>query len=130
MSHQTLQHLAPLSRCLPRIPSLAQFMFGDTDALIQIDMSEYMEKFTASRLIGSPPGYVGYEEGGQLSEAVRRRPYSVVLFDEVEKAHPDVMHLLLQILEEGKITDSLGQKIDFRNTIIGKGRVEAAQERP
>ena len=98
--------------------SLAEFMFGDADALIQIDMSEYMEKFTASRLIGSPPGYVGYEEGGQLSEAVRRRPYSVVLFDEIEKAHPDVMHLLLQILEEGKITDSLGQKIDFRNTII------------
>ncbi|MBV8227370.1 MAG: ATP-dependent Clp protease ATP-binding subunit, partial [Verrucomicrobia bacterium] len=98
--------------------SLAEFMFGDSDALIQIDMSEYMEKFTASRLIGSPPGYVGYEEGGQLSEAVRRRPYSVVLFDEVEKAHPDVMHLLLQILEEGKVTDSLGRKIDFRNTII------------
>src|SRR6202047_5340704 len=98
--------------------SLAEFMFGDRDALVQIDMLEYMEKFTASRLIGSPPGYVGYEEGGQLSEAVRRRPYSVVLFDEIEKAHPDVMHLLLQILEEGKITDSLGQKIDFRNTII------------
>src|SRR6478752_6263137 len=98
--------------------TLAEFMFGDSDALIQIDMSEYMEKFTASRLIGSPPGYVGYEEGGQLSEAVRRRPYSVVLFDEIEKAHPDVMHLLLQILEEGKITDSLGRKIDFRNTII------------
>ncbi len=98
--------------------TLAEFMFGDADALIQIDMSEYMEKFTASRLIGTPPGYVGYEEGGQLSEAVRRRPYSVVLFDEIEKAHPDVMHLLLQILEEGKITDSLGRKIDFRNTII------------
>src|SRR5947209_7934644 len=98
--------------------TLAEFMFGDADALIQIDMSEYMEKFTASRLIGSPPGYVGYEEGGQLSEAVRRRPYSVVLFDEIEKAHPDVMHLLLQILEDGKITDSLGCKIDFRNTII------------
>jgi len=98
--------------------TLAEFMFGDADALIQIDMSEYMEKFTASRLIGSPPGYVGYEEGGQLSEAVRRRPYSVVLFDEVEKAHPDVMHLLLQILEDGKVTDSLGRKIDFRNTII------------
>jgi ATP-dependent Clp protease ATP-binding subunit ClpC len=98
--------------------SLAEFMFGDPEALIQIDMSEYMEKFTASRLIGSPPGYIGYEEGGQLSEAVRRRPYAVVLFDEVEKAHPDVMHLLLQILEEGKITDSLGRKIDFRNTII------------
>src|ERR1700747_2160451 len=98
--------------------SLAEFMFGDADALIQIDMSEYMEKFTASRLIGSPQGYVGYEEGGQLSEAVRRRPYSVVLFDEIEKAHPDVMHLLLQILEDGKITASLGRKIDFRNTII------------
>src|SRR5882757_9743225 len=98
--------------------TLAEFMFGDRDALIQIDMSEYMEKFTASRLIGSPPGYVGYEEGGQLSEAVRRRPYSVVLFDEIEKAHPDVMHLLLQILEDGKITDSLGRKVDFRNTII------------
>jgi len=98
--------------------TLAEFMFGDADSLIQIDMSEYMEKFTASRLIGSPPGYVGHEEGGQLSEAVRRRPYSVVLFDEVEKAHPDVMHLLLQILEEGKLTDSLGRKIDFRNAII------------
>jgi len=98
--------------------NLAEFMFGDAEALIQIDMSEYMEKFTASRLIGSPPGYVGYEEGGQLSEAVRRRPYSVVLFDEVEKAHPDVMNLLLQILEEGMVTDSLGRKIDFRNTII------------
>jgi ATP-dependent Clp protease ATP-binding subunit ClpC len=98
--------------------NLAEFMFGDPEALIQIDMSEYMEKFTSSRLIGSPPGYVGYEEGGQLSEAVRRRPYSVVLFDEIEKAHPDVMNLLLQILEEGMITDSLGRKIDFRNTII------------
>jgi ATP-dependent Clp protease ATP-binding subunit ClpC len=98
--------------------SLAELMFGDADALIQIDMSEYMERFTGSRLIGSPPGYVGYEEGGQLSEAVRQRPYSVVLFDEIEKAHPDVMHLLLQILEEGKITDSLGRKIDFRNTIV------------
>lgn len=98
--------------------NLAEFMFGDADALIQIDMSEYMEKFTSSRLLGSPPGYVGYEEGGQLSEAVRRRPYSVVLFDEVEKAHPDVMHLLLQILEDGRITDSLGRSVDFRNTII------------
>ncbi len=97
---------------------LAEFIFGDRDSLIQIDMSEYMEKFTSSRLIGSPPGYVGHEEGGQLSEAVRRRPYSVILFDEIEKAHPDVMHLLLQILEEGKLTDSLGRKIDFRNTII------------
>ncbi len=98
--------------------NLAEFMFGSAEALIQLDMSEYMEKHTASRLIGAPPGYVGYEEGGQLSEAVRRRPYSVVLFDEVEKAHPDVMHLLLQILEEGQITDNFGRKIDFRNTII------------
>jgi len=98
--------------------NLAEFMFGDPESLIQIDMSEYMEKFATSRLIGSPPGYVGYEEGGQLSEAVRRRPYSVVLFDEVEKAHPDVMNLLLQILEEGMVTDSFGRKIDFRNTII------------
>ncbi len=98
--------------------NLAEFMFGSAEALIQIDMSEYMEKHTASRLIGAPPGYVGYEEGGQLSEAVRRRPYSVVLFDEVEKAHPDVMHLLLQILEEGQVTDNFGRKIDFRNTIV------------
>ena len=98
--------------------TLAEFMFGDEAALIQIDMSEYMEKFNVSRLIGSPPGYVGYEEGGQLSEQVRRRPYSVVLFDEIEKAHPDVWHILLQIFEEGKITDSLGRKIDFRNTVI------------
>jgi ATP-dependent Clp protease ATP-binding subunit ClpC len=97
---------------------LWQIMFGDADALIQIDMSEYMEKFTGSRLIGSSPGYIGYEQGGQLSEAVRRRPSSVVLFDEIEKAHPDVRHLLLQILEEGKITDSLEQKIDFRHAII------------
>ncbi|MGA0899797.1 MAG: ATP-dependent Clp protease ATP-binding subunit [Luteolibacter sp.] len=98
--------------------NLAEFMFGDREALIQVDMSEYMEKFTTSRLIGSPPGYVGHDEGGQLSEAVRRRPYSVVLFDEIEKAHPDVMNLLLQILEDGTVTDSLGRKIDFRNTII------------
>lgn len=98
--------------------NLAEYMFGDADSLIQIDMSEYMEKHTSSRLIGSPPGYVGYDDGGQLSEAVRRRPYSVVLFDEVEKAHPDVMHLLLQILEEGTVTDNFGRKIDFRNTII------------
>ncbi|MEZ5386405.1 MAG: ATP-dependent Clp protease ATP-binding subunit [Prosthecobacter sp.] len=98
--------------------NLAEFMFGTSEALIQIDMSEYMEKHTASRLIGAPPGYVGYEEGGQLSEAVRRRPYSVILFDEVEKAHPDVMHLLLQILEEGQVTDNFGRKIDFRNTIV------------
>ncbi len=98
--------------------NLAEYMFGDADSLIQIDMSEYMEKHTSSRLIGSPPGYVGYDDGGQLSEAVRRKPYSVVLFDEVEKAHPDVLHLLLQILEEGTVTDNFGRKIDFRNTII------------
>jgi ATP-dependent Clp protease ATP-binding subunit ClpC len=98
--------------------ALAAQMFGDEKALIQLDMSEYMEKFTVSRLIGSPPGYVGYEEGGQLTERVRRRPYSVVLFDEVEKAHPDVMHMLLQILEEGHLSDSLGVMVDFRNTVI------------
>lgn len=98
--------------------ALTAKMFGDEKALIQIDMSEYMEKFTTSRLIGSPPGYVGHEEGGQLSERVRRHPYSVVLFDEVEKAHPDVMHILLQILEEGRLTDAVGRKVDFRNTIV------------
>ncbi|QSH42619.1 ATP-dependent Clp protease ATP-binding subunit [Lentisphaerota bacterium] len=98
--------------------ALAEFIFGDQDALIQVDMSEYMEKFNVSRLVGSPPGYVGHGEGGELTEKVRRRPYSVVLFDEIEKAHPDVMHMLLQILEEGKITDSLGRRIDFRNTVI------------
>ena len=97
---------------------LAAQMFGNQDALIQIDMSEYMEKFAVSRLVGSPPGYVGYEEGGQLTEAVRRRPYAVILFDEVEKAHPDVLQLLLQILEDGRLTDSLGRTVDFRNTII------------
>lgn len=97
---------------------LAEQMFGDKDSIIQIDMSEYMEKFAVSRLVGSPPGYVGYEEGGQLTEAVRRKPYSVVLFDEIEKAHPDVVQLLLQVLEEGRLTDSLGRKIDFRNTIL------------
>ena len=98
--------------------TLAENMFGDAKSLIQLDMSEYMEKFTVSRLVGSPPGYVGYEEGGQLTEAVRRRPYSVVLFDEIEKAHPDVMNMLLQILEEGKLTDNVGRAVDFRNTII------------
>ena len=97
---------------------LARFMFDSEDSIIQIDMSEYMEKFTISRLVGAPPGYVGYEEGGQLTEKVRRKPYSVVLLDEVEKAHPDVFNLLLQVLEEGKLTDSLGRKVDFRNTII------------
>jgi ATP-dependent Clp protease ATP-binding subunit ClpC len=97
---------------------LAAQMFGNQDALIQIDMSEYMEKFAVSRLVGSPPGYVGYDEGGQLTEAVRRKPYAVVLFDEIEKAHPDVIQILLQILEDGRLTDSLGRTVDFRNTII------------
>jgi ATP-dependent Clp protease ATP-binding subunit ClpC len=97
---------------------LALQMFGNQDALIQIDMSEYMEKFAVSRLVGSPPGYVGYEEGGQLTEAVRRKPYAVILFDEIEKAHPDALQLLLQIMEDGRLTDSLGRVVDFRNTII------------
>jgi len=98
--------------------ALAEFMFGDSDALIQIDMSEYMEKHNVSRLIGAPPGYVGYEEGGQLTEKIRRRPYSVVLLDEIEKAHPDVFNMLLQVMEEGRLTDSFGRNIDFRNTIL------------
>ena len=98
--------------------TIASELFGDPKALIQIDMSEYMEKFASSRLVGSPPGYVGFEDGGQLTEQVRRKPYSVVLFDEVEKAHPDVMNMLLQIMEEGKLTDSQGRTVDFRNTII------------
>jgi len=97
---------------------LAEFMFGDEDAIIQIDMSEYMEKFNVSRLVGAPPGYVGYEEGGQLTEKVRRRPYSVVLLDEIEKAHSDVFNLLLQVLESGRLTDSFGRKVDFKNTIV------------
>jgi ATP-dependent Clp protease ATP-binding subunit ClpC len=98
--------------------ALAEFLFGDEDALIQLDMSEYMEKHTVSRLIGSPPGYVGYEEGGQLTEAVRRKPFSVILFDEIEKAHPDVFNTLLQILEDGRLTDAQGHTVDFKNTII------------
>ena len=97
---------------------LARFMFDTEDALIQVDMSEYMEKFAVSRLVGAPPGYVGYEEGGQLTEKVRRKPYAVVLLDEIEKAHPDVFNILLQVLDEGQLTDSLGRKVDFRNTII------------
>jgi len=97
---------------------LAEYMFDDQDALVQLDMSEYMDKFMVSRLVGSPPGYVGYEEGGQLTEKVRRKPYSVVLFDEIEKAHPEVINILLQILEEGMLTDSLGRKVNFRNTIV------------
>jgi ATP-dependent Clp protease ATP-binding subunit ClpC len=98
--------------------ALAEFMFGDEDALIQIDMSEYMEKHNVSRLIGAPPGYVGYEEGGQLTERIRRRPYSVLLLDEVEKAHPDVFNMLLQIMEEGRLTDSFGRHVDFRNVVM------------
>src|SRR5881396_900484 len=98
--------------------ALAEFMFGDEDALIAIDMSEYMEKHNVSRLIGAPPGYVGYEEGGQLTERIRRRPYSVVLLDEIEKAHPEVFNMLLQVMEEGRLTDSFGRNIDFRNTIL------------
>ncbi len=97
---------------------LAEYLFDSADTLIRIDMSEYMEKFTVSRLVGAPPGYVGYEEGGQLTEKVRRHPYSVVLLDEIEKAHPDVFNLLLQVMDEGRLTDSLGRRIDFKNTII------------
>ena len=98
--------------------ALAEFMFGDEDALLQLDMSEYMEKFNVSRLIGAPPGYVGYEEGGQLTERIRRRPYAVILLDEIEKAHPDVFNLLLQVFEDGRLTDSFSRKVDFRNTVI------------
>ncbi len=98
--------------------TLAEFMFGDEEAMIQIDMSEYMEKHSVSRLVGSPPGYIGYDEGGQLTESVRRKPYSVVLFDEIEKAHPDVFNILLQILEDGKLTDAQGRKVDFRNVVV------------
>jgi ATP-dependent Clp protease ATP-binding subunit ClpC len=98
--------------------ALARFMFGSEDALIQIDMSEYMEKHNVSRLVGAPPGYVGFEEGGQLTEKVRRRPYAVVLFDEIEKAHHDVFNMLLQIMEEGRLTDSFGRNVDFKNTIL------------
>ena len=98
--------------------ALAEFLFNSEDALLSFDMSEYMEKHTVSRLVGSPPGYVGFDEGGQLTKAVRQRPYSVVLFDEIEKAHPDVFNILLQILEEGRLTDAQGRTVDFRNTVI------------
>ena len=98
--------------------TLPEFLFGDESSLIQLDMSEYMEKHTVSRLVGSPPGYVGYDEGGQLTEAVRRKPFSVVLFDEIEKAHPDVFNALLQILEDGRLTDAQGRTVDFKNTVI------------
>lgn len=97
---------------------LAEYLFDSADALVRIDMSEYLEKFAVSRLIGAPPGYVGYEEGGQLTEKVRRKPYSVVLLDEIEKAHPDVFNLLLQMLEDGRLTDSKGRVVDFKNTIV------------
>jgi ATP-dependent Clp protease ATP-binding subunit ClpC len=98
--------------------ALAELMFDDENALLTFDMSEYMEKFNVSRLVGAPPGYVGYEEGGQLTERVRRRPYCIVLLDEIEKAHPDVFNMLLQVLEEGRLTDSLGRKVDFRNVLL------------
>src|SRR5690606_11721790 len=98
--------------------ALAEALFGDEDAMIRLDMSEYMERHAVSRLVGSPPGYVGYEEGGQLTEQVRRKPYSVVLFDEIEKAHPEVFNILLQVLEDGRLTDAKGRVVDFRNTVI------------
>ncbi len=98
--------------------ALSEVMFGSEDALIRVDMSEFMEKYSTSRLIGSPPGYVGYDEGGQLTEKIRQKPYSVILLDEVEKAHPDVFNLLLQVLDDGHLTDSKGRKVDFRNTIM------------
>ncbi len=98
--------------------ALAEVLFGDDGALIRVDMSEYMEKHSVSKLIGSPPGYVGYDEGGQISEKIRRKPYSVILFDEVEKAHPDVFNILLQVLDDGHITDAQGRRIDFKNTVI------------
>jgi ATP-dependent Clp protease ATP-binding subunit ClpC len=97
---------------------LASYFFGSEEAMIRLDMSEYMERHTVSKLIGSPPGYVGYNEGGQLTEAVRRRPYTVVLFDEIEKAHPDVFNMLLQILEDGRLTDAKGRTVDFKNTLL------------
>jgi ATP-dependent Clp protease ATP-binding subunit ClpC len=98
--------------------SLAKYMFDSEDSLIRVDMSEYMEKFTVSRLIGAPPGYVGYEEGGQLTEKVRRKPYCVILLDEIEKAHPDIYNILLQVLDDGQLTDGAGRKINFKNTLI------------
>ena len=98
--------------------ALAEFLFDDEDAMVRIDMSEYQERHTVSRLIGAPPGYVGYDEGGQLTEAVRRRPYSVVLFDEIEKAHPDVFNTLLQLLDDGRLTDGHGRTVNFRNTVV------------
>ena len=98
--------------------ALAEFLFDDENAMVRIDMSEYMEKHAVARLIGAPPGYVGFDEGGQLTEAVRRRPYAVVLFDEIEKAHPDVFNVLLQVLDDGRLTDSKGRTVDFKNTVL------------
>jgi ATP-dependent Clp protease ATP-binding subunit ClpB len=112
---------------------LAEFLFDDERAMIRLDMSEYMEKHAVARMIGAPPGYVGYEEGGQLTEAVRRRPYSVILFDEIEKAHPDVFNVLLQILDDGRLTDAKGRTVDFKNTVLimtsnlGSREIQAAQ---
>jgi ATP-dependent Clp protease ATP-binding subunit ClpB len=116
--------------------ALAEFLFDDERAMIRLDMSEYMEKHAVARMIGAPPGYVGYEEGGQLTEAVRRRPYSVVLFDEIEKAHPDVFNVLLQILDDGRLTDSKGRVVDFKNTVLimtsnlGSREIQSATENP
>jgi ATP-dependent Clp protease ATP-binding subunit ClpB len=116
--------------------ALAEFLFDDERAMVRLDMSEYMEKHAVARMIGAPPGYVGYEEGGQLTEAVRRRPYSVVLFDEIEKAHPDVFNVLLQILDDGRLTDSKGRVVDFKNTVLimtsnlGSREIRAATENP
>jgi ATP-dependent Clp protease ATP-binding subunit ClpB len=116
--------------------ALAEFMFDDERAMIRLDMSEYMEKHSVSRLIGAPPGYVGYDEGGQLTEPVRRRPYAVVLFDEVEKAHPDVYNVLLQVLDDGRLTDGQGRTVDFKNTVliltsnIGSAHIQSIGERP
>jgi ATP-dependent Clp protease ATP-binding subunit ClpB len=116
--------------------ALAEFLFDDERAMVRLDMSEYMEKHAVARMIGAPPGYVGYEEGGQLTEAVRRRPYSVVLFDEIEKAHPDVFNVLLQILDDGRLTDSKGRVVDFKNTVLimtsnlGSREIQAGAENP
>lgn len=108
--------------------TLADAMFGEEDAMIRVDMSEFMEKHSVSRLVGSPPGYVGHDDGGQLTENVRRKPYSVILFDEIEKAHPDVFNILLQVLDDGHLTDSKGRKVDFRNTVIIMTSNVGAQE--
>ncbi len=110
--------------------ALAEFMFDDEDALVRIDMSEYREQHTVSRLFGAPPGYVGYEEGGQLTEAVRRRPYRVILFDEIEKAHPEVWNALLQILDDGRLTDGQGRVVDFRNTVLDHDQQPGHRVRP